>query len=400
MSMQLPSFQVRMLEPADALASSKLATVAFGMSRDVQALAQQFRTNICWGAFAEGTLCSQMAAIPFAIRFDGRWTPMCGIGGVATLPPYRRAGAVRKLFTHLFPVMRAAGQAFSVLFPFSYAYYRRFGYEAVYRYRRVTLPFTLLEKFPRHQAAHFYEPGESCAEFNALYECFTAGRQLALRRDADNWQQRLLPADPWKERKHAYLLNDADGNACAYFIFQPDESAGKCCMRIHDWAVRDAGSLPLLFGFLRTFGAHFETLEMTMPTGLLPELLFNELSQVQCGDGWSAMARLVDVEAALRLLRRPSAASRVVLRVVDDILAWNNDTFAITCGEQETAVSRVGEAADMTVDVRTLARLLLGTLGLDDPFAALLPGLEITARDPSGLRAMFPRKAMWMNDHF
>ena len=53
-----------------------------------------------WAAFLDDdkTMTSTFIAIPYRMHFDGHDTLMMGIGGVSTLPQYRRSGGVLGCF--------------------------------------------------------------------------------------------------------------------------------------------------------------------------------------------------------------------------------------------------------------------------------------------------------------
>ena len=390
---------IRKLDSGDEVASSKLFAIAYEASTDVTA-PQGFGRGPCWGAFEDGVLFSQMQCLPFKMRFDGQWIPMGGVAGVSTLPQYRRRGGVRALFHRLLEVMRDEGQVFSVLYPFEFGFYRQFGYEAVYRESRVTIPLSILDRLPKPHSVRFHEPDDSIEDLNAIYERFVADRGLAVQRPADYWAKRILPGDPYKERRHTYVIAGPAGDPCAYFIFSPGSSDQGRSMRIRDWAAAGAEGVKALFGFIGTYRSHFETVEFTMPSDLLPDLMMAEYYDVRCSTAWSGMLRVVDVEAALRLARWPAGQGRLVIRVLDDTFDWNNDTFAVTFESGKAAVSRVHEEPDFSADVRALARMLVGTVGLDEPSAGLIHGLHVATHDMRPLGALFPRKLTWLNDHF
>ena len=74
-------------------------------------------------------MMSTFTVSDFTVQFDGSPCQLGGIGGVATLPQYRRRGGIRACFREALPDMYGSGYDFSYLYPFSTAYYRKFGYE-------------------------------------------------------------------------------------------------------------------------------------------------------------------------------------------------------------------------------------------------------------------------------
>ena len=69
-----------------------------------------------WAAFDEdGEMMSTFTVSDFTVQFDGSPCKMGGIGGVATLPQYRRRGGIRACFREALPDMYGSGYDFSYL---------------------------------------------------------------------------------------------------------------------------------------------------------------------------------------------------------------------------------------------------------------------------------------------
>ena len=85
-----------------------------------------------WAVFDGGVPISVLTSHRFEMAHDGDYVKMAGIGGIGTLPEHRRRGHVRRLMEVAFRSMREREEAFSLLYPFSFPYYRMFGYELVY----------------------------------------------------------------------------------------------------------------------------------------------------------------------------------------------------------------------------------------------------------------------------
>ena len=83
-----------------------------------------------WGMIDEATgrLMGRMLLSDYRTRIGENWLKLVGISSVATLPEYRRAGVMREMFKGMLPRMYERGAALSGLYPFSHAFYRKFGY--------------------------------------------------------------------------------------------------------------------------------------------------------------------------------------------------------------------------------------------------------------------------------
>ncbi|MCL1796291.1 MAG: GNAT family N-acetyltransferase, partial [Clostridia bacterium] len=104
--------------------------------------------NVCpddhaysWGAFdGEGALVGGLLNFPLAIYYDGNAVGMGGIGGVVSLPEARMRGNIRNIFRAVFEEIRGTGGIFSMLFGFSEAYYRQYGYEVCHAAHTYAFP--------------------------------------------------------------------------------------------------------------------------------------------------------------------------------------------------------------------------------------------------------------------
>ena len=99
------------------------------------------------------------------------------------------------------------------------------------------------------------------------------------------------------------------------------------------------------------------------------------------------MLRITNVEAALKLLPRPSDC-RFTVAVSDDFLPQNTATYCVT-GD---TVTRTDETPDLTVDIRTLGQLWIGYLSLDE--AKYRPDVQISANEAL-LRSVFVRRPIF-----
>ena len=127
--------EIRLLKGEERYQARLIATVSFHMRIDdpqiVKAESEQ-ETYQHWGAFDEdGTLMAHMINHQFESVLDGTTVRNGGIGAVSTLPEYRMTGAVKEIFRKLLPYAYAKGEVISTLYPFSHAFYRKFGYETV-----------------------------------------------------------------------------------------------------------------------------------------------------------------------------------------------------------------------------------------------------------------------------
>ena len=133
---------IRKTRPEEGKRVNTLFAIAFEQPMENGPGEEPGVTN--WGAFEGETMFSTFAVTDFTQFFDGNRVKMGGIGGVATLPSHRRKGGIRSIFQAALTDMYENGYEISYLYPFSTAYYRKFGYENCVNRQNVTVDLGLL----------------------------------------------------------------------------------------------------------------------------------------------------------------------------------------------------------------------------------------------------------------
>lgn len=174
-----------------------------------------------WAAFdGDGEMMSTFTVSDFTVQFDGSPCKMGGIGGVATLPQYRRRGGIRACFQKALPDMYASGYDFSYLYPFSTAYYRKFGYENCVQKYGWTVDLSLLNPPKEGGSFRLAEKDRPMTEeiraLDALWESHY--NMMVLHGDEDYaWTQKC---DPAVKQDFTYVCFDAAGKPNAYTTFR------------------------------------------------------------------------------------------------------------------------------------------------------------------------------------
>ena len=87
-----------------------------------------------------GVCMSHMGFRTLDSVYCGKYLKTLTISGVATSPEYRRCGCVRQMLNKLFEMAPERGWEVSFLHPFSFSYYRKFGYEKVADHKIIEFP--------------------------------------------------------------------------------------------------------------------------------------------------------------------------------------------------------------------------------------------------------------------
>ena len=210
------------------------ATNAEEQQRNIEEFAMVDETN--------DKLMGGMILLDYQTRIGDKWLPLTGIGGVATLPEYRRAGVIRGIFKHILPRMYENGIAISGLYPFAHAFYRKFGYEVTSGISTASVGLDQLRAFPMPDEVRQIDNQRDELLARGVYEKFAEKRDISMRREISAYWKWLLSADIYKERAYRYLLMRKAGDAmepCAYISFTPDNQPDVATPR--DEALRKLG---------------------------------------------------------------------------------------------------------------------------------------------------------------
>ena len=289
--------------------------------------------------------------------------PMESIGGVVTLPEARRQGYTAALATGLLADMRERGIPISTITsPFSYAFYRQFGWEYAFPRLRAAFPPQIGIVSPRApgNSARFVQTeheGALPGEIDGVYRLVARTRYQGMAVRTPELWRRLLRG----ERTYAYVWDGEDGPA-GYAVCAVGEHDR---LQVRELFATDRTALAGLFGLLANFDSQAERIEWDMPPDVRLDLLVREQHDLELSWQPQGMFRIVDLAAAVSGRTAGTVSGQVCLRLLDDQAPWNQGPHAITWTEGQARVSPSGggPAADQAVmDQRTFAQIYAGSI--------------------------------------
>ena len=390
--------EVRRLTENEHFESNLISYLAFHMRlEDPEKMREESlkMTSADWGAFSgDGKIMARIINHRFESWLDGQPVVNGGIGSVSTLPEYRNSGAIRAIFEKLLPDAYRNGEIISTLYPFSHAFYRKFGYETVCWKNEYELKPSNLRGYRFDGTAELWRPENPVTEYTTLYNRFAEGFNLALRRDDKRMLENHLKGDCYKDRKFGYLLRE-NGVPVAYLIFQDIRHDPAAILSVTDVAWTGREGMNALLGFLGRFSADYGTIRLFLPSCL--ELF----SFIRCPDAYDIsqivrqdyMIRAVNVRKMLEIIRKP-AGSRFVIRVEgDELIEENNGTWEA----DGDSIALTDKAPDLTVSIQAFGQMAAGCVSLYE--AMYRPDVTVAANEDT-LARVFVRKPILVEDHF
>ena len=346
--------------------------------------------------FERGELSTTFGAWPFSMRFNGERAHVAGVTAVGTLPTKRRRGYLRFAMEHSLDEQYERGQSLAALYASQAGIYQRFGYAICSQRRRYEIdPYDLNfinAPAPRGQLSvtNAKDLPDDAQVIRDLYRQYMQPRNGLLHRGLNLWQAEILdePEDI-TEGPVRVLLYEEDGQALGYMVYTSCEdralNAPSSGQRDHRMTIREYGWLtPEAYVAMWQFAASQDlTWRIFVQDTPADDPIWHfardpRTLRVQVMDG--ILVRIVDLPRAL-MTRRYAVESELTFRVQDDLCEWNEGTWKLSVGPEGADIRQVDAAAELTMDVFTLAHLATGAMPAS--YAHRLGRVE--AADPASL---------------
>lgn len=389
---------IRELRETEFAKKCEISAIAFNYPIDMQKAKSEMLKNRIIGAFEDDgeTIMSKIEVLDLKTSFYGEYIPTLGIVGIATKPEYRHSGHVRRLFSYLFSEISEDGWELSYLYPFSYNYYRQFGYERICDSLELELPISDLSFLPVSISVKPYTSTQLKDDILSIYFAYSADKNCLIYPDEKMYQSHVCD-DPYGQNIYTYIWYGTDKKPGAYITFTINDGI----LRVSELLFADYSSLKGMLGFLRTFSGQAGSIKFNRVSTDSPLLLLlREFSSVKAELTFNSMGRILDAEKLLKRMKYRGNGSFAVK--VCDSLEINNKIFCVEYENGSSCVTaRHNGAYDAALSIQALTRIVLGTDNYDLNKASYFDGFEV--KNPAGterfLRA-FPKHSISMLEHF
>lgn len=359
--------QIRQMQEQEREEFSRLSSFAFQYTLTPEELAKRAAALVPsenWGCYGEDGLEAKLMLLPMEIYVGGKTVAMGGIAAVATWPEKRRGGRIAQLLTHSLRVMKERGQTVSMLHPFKFEFYRRFGWETNTEYKKVELAPHQLPRFPASSGRIIRTVDLEILA--PVYEAYAARHNGMLVRNRKWWEERILARKNQGGLGAVYC--DQDGRATGYMLYKVADHI----LTIQEWVTLNGEAYRGLWNFVADHDSMLGSqgkvlLKMALPGDRLASLLKDpRISQETVP---YSMARLVDAETFLNgYAFRPGAAGELRLRVRDEHAPWNEGGYILrldgrgACAkvQRESASDEASAAETLSCGIGILTSMLLG----------------------------------------
>lgn len=407
--------KTRLLRPEENWKSNLTMAVAFEGDYDLEKAkesAARERTeeekredarNRCFGTFLDDdeTICGVVNSREYLCRFDGGTYKLGGVGGVSTLPQYRRGGVIRACMTASLKDMYANDFTFAFLYPFSMQYYRKFGFEAGAPEYRWSVPFTAMK--PQDVGGHVKQifPGGDFTPLLTVYNAFYADHNLSAVRET--YDKGLEKANLWNDKRYVFVWYNNENQPRGLMITHKIEEDGVTYLDCTHTFQSPGGFLAcdaeafngLLFFAKSAFSSDYEKLRFTVPSDKHLEQLIGENTRTFCSVFPNGMLRVVNVERVLENCAC-RGTGEITLRIEDDIITENNGTWRLRFapGEQNK-VEKTDAVPDLILNIRAFSALITGARAAAD--IPWMPDVRLLRQAPAVPNIFYPKKCSMMD---
>jgi predicted acetyltransferase len=353
--------EIREITRDEVEARFYLGTQAFGNgNRDMGHYHDPNRATMdSYGVYDERGLQAKIEVVSFQTHLGPDVVvPMGGVAGVACLPASRGKGYVGEGLKYALAQMRDRGQVISCLFPFSYDFYRRFGWEWTGERREYTVPTTICKLDPATEQVRAATP----ADREAIIGCYTRyarGYRGMTQRDEKLWNRILHDS---KDRFTYTYLYEQGGQVEGYLTYRGGKREET---ELKDFICLTPRALRGLLGLLRRHDMQVDRFKWAAPgnDGLWSQLTHGEVETTLAP---SCQSRIVDVPYALAAWRPDPRVRGVVHIAVRDAQApWNEGIWQIEFEAGRVDVRSTHEEPQVGLDIQALTQGYFGTPTLD-----------------------------------
>jgi predicted acetyltransferase len=355
--------------------------------------------SLMLGAFENGKLVASATVHGLHVTWDSRNAPLGGVAGVACTVGARGQGHVGRLLIESLQVMRSAGQYLSGLYPFSYAFYRRYGWEWVGEKRHYTVPTTAVAAAPEGLDVRTYDGPDALDVVKPIYAAFARRYHGMMTREdpaPDWWKARLEHGG--ERTTYVHVHHDPEtGVPDGYFTFRYPEQDRAA--RIGEFFALNPSAYCGLLSVIHYYGTQIKTIEVTAPADdPMPIYVMHHDMKMHVTPLF--MGRIVDLSAAFIALKPSEGAQgAMTIQVHDPSCEWNDLTFEMTVDDGQVAVSPTGKTPGITLDIQALAQAYWAA-----PSLAILRRagrLSVSNENHYGLlSALLPSAVPYLHDFF
>jgi predicted acetyltransferase len=352
--------EIRELDENDYLESLKLSMYAFQYKVDeekIPARLESLKEHKIIGVWEDSMLAAKLHILSFHVFMNGEKWKMGGLAGVATYPEFRRTGFVKELIIESLKEMHKSKQIVSLLAPFDFSFYRKFGWEVLSDKKKVMIEKSHL-KFFEEQNGYIkrYNKQTHHKDIEVLYEKYSKQYSGMLVRETKWWLQNVYDDDSF-----IAVYYNGDHEASGYILYDVKERK----MEVREWVTLNHEAKKGLWNFICQHDSMIERATLVLSSSDQLTYCFpHHKLKIELYPYF--MARIVDVEECLKKFPFKGLTESLFLHIEDPFSPWNNGSYLIGNGELKVFREKQGSKCShppqkgIRLNINALSAILFG----------------------------------------
>lgn len=314
----------------------------------------RYNQAIPYGIQKDNQLVSALYALPLKVGLKNVTYSMYGIGDVMSAPEYSGQGSASTLLRYALVKMNQNKVALSYLAPFSFTYYRRFGYEHIFNKLHYYIETTNLTKLQiQKNAAGTLKKGplkQFISIIHPLYSQSFLTKQGGLIRD-EKWWHYLTLKNNWD----VVVYYDEAHIPQGYLIYERQAMV----LTIKEFVFKTPLAKNALLNFIVKHQNSFEAVIYEAPNCEYSGIFYPDPTIFKTQIIPYMMARIVNLESFLT--KYPFAASLdICFTLSDPVISENEATWHLKTDTQVTKLTKTTQPAQINLTIQQLSQICLG----------------------------------------
>ena len=345
----------------------------------------------------EGNMTSTINLVPYNAYFDKSVVKVTGVGGVASLPQYRNKGAIRECFSKAFTEMYDEGCAFSFLYGFSTAYYKKFGYAMACDLNDWKIKIHRI--YPCNTKGSYELISGDASGLKVVYDEMCKRFSMLAKRQDEDWLV-YKKRDYAKDKVYTYLYRDENGVPKSFFTYKTEADGWDNTIDMGENVYfYDKEGFGAILDFAISLKGNFHYLKMSFPTDAKVDtiLLEHAYSAITKNYRCNGMARCINLKAVLENAEF-CGSGKAIIKINDNMISQNDGIWAIEFKNGcLMSLDKTDEKPYAEMDIETFTSLILGRYDMKD--AEFILGLDVYS-NIEALSKIFYKKRLALYDRF
>lgn len=313
---------------------------------------EKYRASNTLAVYENDIPVSSVQLLPYKLSFHGTVLDVSYIVGAATLPEARAKGYMEALLQKSIQVMQQRKHTISILLPFKYSFYRKYGWETCYYHKNYNIEISnlkpLIQKYGKLRPAKM--PDDIEVIMNIYYEFMKEYNGYIVRSKRD-WSC-ILQDHAFEEGK-VYILEGEGGKAEGYILYSIKDKT----FNAHELGYTNPDAFKGLLTFVYAHSAQANNFVWRAPAA---DDSYIFLMEPEAGVALKpfVMVRIIDVQGILELLSKQAPDIQDLnIQIIDSFVEKNNGVFSIHKGK---VLQNNNNVWDLKCSINTLSQMAMG----------------------------------------